>query len=63
MRKERYSLELLTSMNVMKNRAVLESIQRKSLLRITSASKKVPTKVLKVIAGILPIDLELEQVH
>lgn len=49
------------AMKVAKNRALLESIQRKSLLRITSAYRTASTKALQIIAGVLPIDLEIEE--
>lgn len=47
--------------NVKRNRDLLESTQRKSLLRITSAYKTASTRALQVIAGVLPIDLEIEE--
>lgn len=44
-----------------KNRDLVESIQRKSLLRVTSAYRTTSIKALQVIAGVLPIDIQVEE--
>lgn len=46
---------------VMKNWQLLESIQRKLLLRVTCAYKTVLTKALQVITVVLPINIIIEE--